>query len=193
MNSSFRDGKTTRLVPYEEKFAEKFCEWYFDYDYRFFFREFLQNLTEDQFKNLGDLLKRSGVYLVMILDVKTNEPIGAMTYTLEKISAKVYKWGIMLDRFHQHKTWAIDAIIVMCDFLFRCKHAHKTVVEFCDEDEHIHRITQKGGFDHEATLKEEIYIDGKYFDEARYSLSKKQFMQVYVGYLDDESGNLPLP
>lgn len=184
MSQTFRPGHVVKLVPYGPEHAEKFSEWYYDYDYRFFFRDFSQALTLEGLKTLGDGMARAGNHLLVITDKALNEPIGVMTYALEKATAKIYKFGIMMASTNQHKTWAIEAIIILADFLFIKNGAHKLVVEFSDKDAHIHRITAKGGFKHEATLPEELFVDGIYYDEARYALYESAYRELYGAYLD---------
>lgn len=180
----FRPGKFVRLVPYRAEHAEKLCAWYYDPDYRFFFRDFLQNLDLERFRKLGDDMAHSGVHLITILDAPTGEPIGLMTLLLEKRSARIFKFGIMLEHGYQGRSWAIEAIIILADYVFGKRGGRKYVVEFCTEDAHIRRITEKGGFTHEATFREEIFVDGKYHDEARYALSVEAYRERYSGYLD---------
>ena len=183
MLNSFRSGHVTDLKPCQAADADDLFRWYYDRSYRFFFREFQSQLSFEELKDLGDALSYGGITLLVIVDKTTGKNIGLMTFVLEKRCSRVYKFGIMLDEGCQHKTYAIDAIVVLGDFLFRVKNAHKLVVEFCDEDKHIHRITQKGGFKHEATLKEEVCLEGIFFDEARYSLMRETFFELYKDFL----------
>lgn len=184
MTEPFRPGHVVELAPYAVAHADKFAAWYYDYEYRFFFRHFSQTFQADDFKTLGDAMEHAGSPLVIILDKALQTPIGAMTYSLEKSSSRIYKFGIMMDRDTQHKTWAIEAIIILADHLFTKRKAHKLAVEFCDQDAHIHRITAKGGFNHDATLKEELFMDGVFMDEARYSLHEDDYRRLYGDYLD---------
>lgn len=185
MADPFRSGHVTELEFYTERDVDVLASWYYDQAYRFFFRHFAEVLDRDGLKKLGQHLLAGGTHLMVIREKSTQNPIGLMTFILEKASARVYKFGIMLDESFQRKTYAIDAIVILVDYLCRVKKAHKIVVEFSDQDMQIHRITQKGGFTHEATLKEEIFVDGKYFDEARYSLMDKTFFELYGDFLPE--------
>lgn len=185
MPSLFTPGKFTELVFYSEKYAEKMSEWYYDFDYRYFFRENIRQRTLEDFKVMRQDLAAGGVGLTVILDKVSREPVGLMTFQCTSNNSHVYRFGIMLEKGRQHKTHAIDAIIVLMDyFTHRCL-AHKVFVEICDDDKHIHRICQLGGFTHEATLKEEILMDGKYHDVARYYLMADAFKGYYGNYLSD--------
>lgn len=192
MTEKFRSGCVCRLVPYDKKHAQKFSEWYYDFDYRFFFRDFSEVLEPRHFEIIGDEMARGGNSLLIIEELATGDPIGIMTYRLEKPSAKIYKFGIMLDQNFQRKTYAIEAIILLGDHLFMKKGAHKLVVEFSAEDEQIFRITAKGGFTHDGTFKEELFIDGRYYDEARFSITRQVYLDVYAPYLES-LGELPTP
>lgn len=183
MAQTFRSGHVTELGFYTEQDADILASWYYDQAYRFFFRHFGEMLEMDGIRQLGRHLLAGGTHLLVIREKSTQNPIGLMTFILEKASAKVYKFGIMLHESFQRKTYAIDAIVILGDYLCRVKKAHKIVVEFSDQDAQIHRITQKGGFTHEATLKDEIFVDGKYFDEARYYLMDETFFELYGEFL----------
>ena len=183
MAHPFRDGNVVELVHFSEKYAEAVADWYYDMDYRFFFREFDEAMEIEEIKTLGQDMATAGNFLLVILNKETQEPIGLMTYTLEKRSARIYKFGIMLDNNVQNKSWAIDAINVLGDLCFRVKKCHKLVVEFRDCDKHIHRITAQGGFKHEATLPEEIQLDDKYYDEVRYSIYEDTYWDLYKDFL----------
>lgn len=189
MNSApeFRDGHFSRLVPFNPDHSEKLATWYYGQDYRFFFRDFTDALTMEALQKLDKSMARSGYRLLTILDKETAEPIGLMTYILEKPNAHIFKFGILLDANCQRKTVAIDAINILADFLFNKCFAHKLSVEFSDEDKQIHRITALGGFDHDATLKEELFMDGRYYDEARYSLHIDMYEALYSTYLDSKT------
>jgi RimJ/RimL family protein N-acetyltransferase len=179
----FREGHVVKLVRYGPEHAEKAAEWYYGFEYRFFFRDFTDPLDMEAIKNLHISMGRSGYHLLTILDKVTGAPIGLMTYILEKPNARIFKFGIMLDANCQRKTWAIDAINVLGDYLFNKCFAHKLTVEFADTDKQIHRITAQGGFTHDATLKEELFIDGKYIDEVRYSLHIDKYEELYSNFL----------
>lgn len=180
----FKPGQDCYLVRYRPEHAEQTMQWYYDFEYRFFFRDCSRISNPETFKELDKIYQRTGYTLLTIMDAKTDVPIGLMTLALEKTSAGVYKFGIMLDVNNQRKAVAIEAIIIMGDYLFNKRSARKLVVEFCDGDKQIHRICQLGGFTQEALLKEECFMDDKYWDEARYSFFNHQFDLLYADYLD---------
>lgn len=183
-DEDLRPGKATQLVCFRPEHADFVSAWYYDFQYRFFFRDFGTIADPAAFKTLDARLMRAGLTLLTIIDRATQKPIGVMTFMLEKAAASVYKFGILLDRDCQNRTFAIESIIILGDYLFNRRSARKLVVEFCERDTHIHRISQLGGFKHEATLPGEIFMDGEYLDEARSAFYNDQFDDLYGGYLD---------
>lgn len=191
-NHFFQVGKFVELVFFDpEKHAQILSEWYYDFNYRFFFRDFGEIADPEKFKKMHLSLLQSGIVLLMIVKKDTQQPLGLMTYNVEKPSAGVYKYGILLDRSVQGKSFAIDAIIILMDFLFNKKSCRKIVVEFCNEDQQIHRICQAGMYAQEALLKEEIFMDGEYKDEARYFIFNSTFDLYYGDYFDRQLTTTP--
>lgn len=183
MTKPFQNGHFVELAFYSKDDAAAVSTWFYDFDYRFFFRDFSFLVKIEDFPKLGENLARQGISLVTIKDKKTGNPVGLLTFGLEKPAAKIYKFGIMLDNKLQHKVFAVDALIVMGNYLFHQKDAFKVSLEFCAEDKHIKRITDKGGFTHDATLKDEVFVDGKRYDEERYSMTKEVYVKLYGEYL----------
>lgn len=180
----FQAGRECVLVRFRPEHADAVSAWYYDFEYRYFFRDYGKFTDPETFKTIDVLLARAGTVLLTILDVQTSQPIGLMTYSFEKRSANVYKFGIMLDATCQRKSTAIEAIIILGDYLFNKRSARKLIVEFSDGDAQIHRICRIGGFTQEALLKEECFMDDRYWDEARYSFFNHQFDELYEGYLE---------
>lgn len=180
----FTPGRECLLVRYRPEHADALSAWYYDFEYRYFFRDYGKFSDPEVFKTMDQIMARVGFVLLTILAADSGEPIGLMTYALEKKSASVYKFGIMLDSTCQRKTTAIEAIIILGEYLFNKRSARKLVVEFCDNDAQIHRICRIGQFTQEATLKEECFMDDQYLDEVRYSFFNHQFDDLYDGYLE---------
>lgn len=180
----FQPGRECFLTRFRPEHAEAVSNWYYNFEYRYFFRDYGKFSDPEIFKTIDQVLARAGFVLLTILDNQTGDPIGLMTFAVEKKSASVYKFGIMLDSSCQRKTTAIEAIIIMGDYLFNKCSVRKLVVEFSDNDAQIHRICQIGRFTQEALLKEECFMDDRYWDEARYSFFNHQFDDLYDGYLE---------
>lgn len=181
-----RIGNQVKLVPFDPKYAEAVSRWYYDVRYKVFFREFDDApLSIDDLKKFDKIMARSGHEVFIILEKKTDEAIGIMTNICLKKRAGVFRFGILLDKDHQHKTWAIEAIILNSFYLYDNCGCRKLVVNFLASDRHIQRITEKGGFTQDAVLQKETLMDGEHVDEVRYFIMKDTANELYRSYVDE--------
>lgn len=182
--AALKDGHQVRLVPFAPEHGDKVFAWYYDIAYQFFFRDFDRALTLDDCRNFNKLLALSGVECLVVQHIASGEIIGLMTHACLKRKPGVAKLGILLDQTLQHKTLAIEAIIILCDYLYHRLQFNKIIVEVLATDAHVRRITEKGGWTFEATLVKEAVLNGALVDEARYYLLKDQFDKLYGTYLN---------
>jgi len=180
-----RDGHVVRLLPFDPSHGEAVFSWFYDYEYRLFFREFDDPLSLEQCRDFGKIMMTSGVRVLTIVGKDNpSKPIGLITTMWLKKKSGVSRVGILLDKNCQHKTWCIEALIVVGDLLYRRLGCRKLVVEYMASDEHIRRISEKGGFVFESILKDEALIDGEYHDEVKYYMMRDVYEELYGNYLD---------
>lgn len=179
-----KEGFVVKLVPFAPEHAEKVFEWYYDVAYKLFFREFDAPLSLEQCRQFNLIMAKSGVTIFMIIEKETNLAIGMMTHCPLKRKSGVTRFGILLDKNFQHKTYAIEALIILGDFVYNRLGFRKLVIEYLASDTHIRRISEKGGWIFETILKEEALIDGEYVDEVRYHMFKKVYDELYGNYFD---------
>ncbi|MBX7149605.1 GNAT family N-acetyltransferase [bacterium] len=177
------NGMNVRLVPYETKHAFVLVNWYYDFRYAQFFRD----MDEEPYdtSSIGRLvegLARNGIVLLVIEELATDKPLGLMTWNMVKKKAGIYRFGILLDEDTQHKTLAIESIIIMSHYLYAGLGCTKMVVEFLASNTHIQRISEKGGFIREAVLDKEAFLNGEYVDEVRYYLTREKAYELYGEY-----------
>ena len=184
MNSFVKEGYKIRFVPWDPKFAPIVFNWYYDVTYKLFFREMDAPYTVDDLKKFDLIMGRAGVRLFMVLDKETSTPIGMVTHYCLKGKAGVNRIGIMMDKKHQHKTYTIEALIILGDYLYNRMGFNKLVIEFLAKDSHIRRIAEKGGWKYEATLVSETVVDGQRVDEVRYYMFKDTYLELYGNYFE---------
>lgn len=178
-------GTNVQLVPFHPDHAEAIYSWYYDVSYEAFFRDYPNvPLEKNDFHHFGDWIAKSGNGLFVIVHKDDNKPIGLMTYTCLKSKSGIFRFGILLDNEYQRKTYAIEAIILLCFYLFENKGATKLVVEFLERDQHIERITAQGGFHKEGLLLGEALISGEYLNELRYAITKQTVHELYGAYYE---------
>lgn len=165
-------------------------EWFYGYEYRYFFRENTQMLGPEDFQKFQEL-SPSGLQRMTLLENQSQTPVGHMTFNLVKPLAAIYNFGILLDKDHRGKTFCIEGCVLMMELLFRRLGAHKMVCDVSAEDVHLNRIIELGGFTHEATFKDEIFFENRYFDENHYVIFKDRFEEYYGDFAEKGIMNNP--
>lgn len=182
MSLSFKEGYVVNLTPFSPDHGTKVFAWYYDVAYKLFFREFDAVLSVEDCSKMDVMMARGGVSLNTIIDKESNQPIGLMTYLCLKQKSGVFRVGILLDKKCQHKTYAIEALIILGDRLYNHLGCRKLVVEYMADDTHIRRISEKGGFVYESVLKQEALVDGELKDEVKYYMTKEVYENLYGSY-----------
>ena len=186
-------GYNVRLVSFEERHARAVMNWYYDVRYEAFFREFPDEAMDlGEFKKFGIKMARVGLGLYVVEENSTGEAIGLMTHSCLKKKAGVFRFGIMLAAGKQHKSYAIECIILLGFYLIEHHGMQKYLVEFLESDTHIQRITEQGGFIRDGVLAREAFVGGEYVNEVRYYLTREMGYELYGAYhksLDDLPAN----
>jgi RimJ/RimL family protein N-acetyltransferase len=81
-------------------------------------------------------------------------------------------------------TVAIECIILLAFYLYNHKGCNKLVVDFLSDNQHIQRITEKGGFTRECLLTKESILGDQYVDEVRYTIFKDKAYELYGSYYE---------
>ncbi|MBI2339954.1 MAG: GNAT family N-acetyltransferase [Deltaproteobacteria bacterium] len=180
--SSTKEGHVVRLERFRPEHGKIVFRWFYDPAYRLFFRDFEDPLSLEQCKKFDKVMAGSGVGIFMIIEKSSDKPIGMVTHCCLKKKSGVNRIGIMLDKDFQHKTYAIEALIILLDYLYNRLGFKKIIVEYLASDHHIQRISEKGGWIREAVLKREAVVDGEYVDEVRYYMFKETYEELYGDY-----------
>lgn len=79
----------------------------------------------------------------------------------------------------QMKGYASDALKAIIKFSFLDVNFHKIQVYHKEDNIASKRVIEKNGFRYEGTLREHIFIDGKYLNRLYYSILKSEWKQNY--------------
>lgn len=114
-----------------------------------------------------------GTYNFAIEDVKTNKYIGGCGIQGVNWLARVATIGIMIgDKDYWGKGYGTDAMKVLINFIFNDMNINKIRLGTFSFNERAIKSYKKCGFEIEGVLKNEIFKDGKYYDEIIMSLFK---------------------
>jgi RimJ/RimL family protein N-acetyltransferase len=107
-----------------------------------------------------------GNYNFAIEDIETNKYIGGCGIQNVNWLARVATVGIMIgDKDYWGKGYGTDAMKVLINFIFNDMNINKIRLGTFSFNERAIKSYEKCGFKVEGVLKDEIFKDGKYYDE----------------------------
>ena len=123
-----------------------------------------------------EFIAQDNIYLE-IHHIKDNKPIGIVGLLdvdwlnrNANISVNIGEseyWG---------KGIAGEALKLLFNYAFEDLNLHKLVAGIYTPNVRSKRVFEKLGLHHEATLKEEVYVDGKYYDSEIFTLYKEEWL-----------------
>ncbi|AGK98072.1 acetyltransferase, ribosomal protein N-acetylase [Clostridium pasteurianum BC1] len=117
----------------------------------------------------------SGEYNFAIEDIKTNKYIGGCGIQKVNWLTRVAVVGIMIgDKDYWSKGYGTDAMKVLMKFIFEDMNINKIRLNTFSFNERAKKCYEKCGFEVEGILKNEIFKEGKYYDEIIMSAFSKK-------------------
>jgi len=127
----------------------------------------LMNTVHETRKLIETMLDResAGTHLYASMVLKsTQEIIGtAMVFNFDKEANKA-EIGYVIHRNHWGKGYGSEIVALMTDFAFQSLHLHKLYAYVVDANIGSARILEKNGYELEGRLKDNYFIDNKYYD-----------------------------
>ncbi len=109
---------------------------------------------------------KNGEYNFAIEDIKTKKYIGGCGIQTVNWLARVATVGIMIgDKEYWGKGYGTDAMKVLMKFIFQNMNIHKIRLSTFSFNLRAKKCYEKCGFEVEGILKDEIFKDGRYYDE----------------------------
>lgn len=108
----------------------------------------------------------SGEYNFAIEDIKTKKYIGGCGIHKVNWVARVAEVGIMIgDKNYWGKGYGTDAMKVLMKFVFEEMNMNKIRLSTFSFNERAIKCYKKCGYEVEGVLKNEVFKEGKYYDE----------------------------
>lgn len=107
-----------------------------------------------------------GTHLLVVAD----DPVGIVGFEEREPPWGVVEVGYFLDPEAWGNGYATAAVDLLVGYAFRERRAAKAVASVYETNPASARVLEKVGFDHEATLPEEAFVDGDRVDVERYGL-----------------------
>ena len=117
---------------------------------------------------------QDGSYNFAIEDIETKKYIGGCGIQEVNWLSRVATVGIMIgDKEYWGKGYGTDAMKVLIDFIFNKMNIRKIRLSTFSFNMRARKSYEKCGFEVEGILKDEIFKDGKYYDEIIMSVFNK--------------------
>lgn len=179
MSEILATGPRLELITYEDVYADLRFEWFYSPQYQNYFRDELHYMfSPESFEGMAEKIKKAGQNLLVLRERQTQRGVGLMNYSAHKPLARVYRFGVMLDQDFQGAAMCIEACILLCELLFQKLSAQKIICDVWAEDRHLNAMILRGGFVHESTAKNEVFLNGQYSDENRYVMFRDDYFRM---------------
>ena len=161
-------GNNIKLVPYDEQ--------YLNYLYSHIIMNKVEGFEECKLKQKKDLYNfMSNKNLNMKLFIKdlSNDKICGYIggYNYNKIDGYIYISTILGEKEKKNK----EAINIFVQYIFKCFPIRKIYCEICDNNKDKLITFQDMGFQREATLEEDTFFDGTYYNKHILSLYREDY------------------
>lgn len=166
-----------------EEEIEKFTEWLNDFEVTDYIGRTNQIMTYDTereylekaAKNTGD--KRS----FNIIEKETDKLIG--TIGLENVNwiERNAVLGIFIgDNDFRNKNYGAEAIKLLLEYGFKYLNLHSIRLDLLSINERAHKCYLKCGFKDTGASREQIFLNGKYYDKLHMDILENEFSGSYI-------------
>lgn len=119
---------------------------------------------------------KNGEYNFAVEDMETHSYIGGCGINEVNWTARIATVGIMIgDKNYWNKGYGTDAMKVLIKFIFENMNIRKIKLNVFSFNIRAQKCYEKCGFKVEGILKDELFKDGKYYDEIIMSLFNNEY------------------
>lgn len=159
-------GKYVKLIPYDEQ--------YIDYLYMHLTTNKIEGFEECELKQKNDLYKfmNNSNAKVFIKDISNDKVIGYISgYNYNKVDGYIYIASIL----EQKNDFSKEALNLFINYLFKCFPIRKIYCEVYENNQNKIDIFNTMGFIEEASLKDDMFFDGRYYNKSVLALYREDY------------------
>jgi RimJ/RimL family protein N-acetyltransferase len=177
----FIKGDRIDLVAENSKWVDLFCKWRNDPDIRQYYRNFWPRTTEEIKKWLEPAPRGQIKEFIdfTIYHKADKRPIGSIGFGhIDWTSRKANISAMIGESEYWGKGIIIEAARLLINYGFIELNLHKINAGIFSPNDRSLRAAEKLGFKKETVFKEHIYVDGKYHDNHRFALFKRDWLKL---------------
>lgn len=168
-----------RLIGLEPAHWVHIYGWSNSGEYNYFFGN-LPPLTSE----LASKFNSRGVNLLIVNPKNIDEVYGLVSISNIQERNRNVHYNILIDKKCQGQDIAKEASKLAIYYIMNCLNMYKVIAEVNEDNDVSKTLTESFGFEFEAKLKQEVYIDGEFKDVIRYRLTKGPFNKSYKSVVE---------
>ena len=173
-------GDRIYLSPRNSEDVEQFTQWLNDFETTDYLGRSGTLITiEGEKKYLEENNSPESTFVIVTLD--NNKMIG--TVSLEKINwrNRTATLGIFIGEKDYHsKSYGTEAINLILEYGFKYLNLHSIKLDLVSANERAHKSYLKCGFKDTGYTRDNIFINGKYYDKLHMDILENEFTGEYI-------------
>lgn len=176
----FLEGKNINLCPTNLEHINLYTKWGNDPDVRRYSRNVIPWRLEEV-KKWNESQERSVKKEIAfeIWHKKDNKPIGTAGFSnINWFNRNANIFATIGEPDYWGQDFGTEVSKLLVDYGFEELNFHKIYAGIYSPNKRSLRAAEKIGLKYEATLKEQIYIDGEYVDEVKFAIFKEDWLKT---------------
>ena len=170
-------GKNIYFSPLNENDYELYTKWLNDENVSRGINQVHNIITEAYEKNWISKAYEKNRYQFVVVDIKSNKPIGIYGLELKNAISKRYHFvGFIGEETYRGKGLGTEALKLLTKFAFEILNAHTMYSTIYEFNEASIKSAIKAGFKKSGAFRESVYYNMKYYDEIIFEMTKQNYI-----------------
>ncbi len=178
----FLRGKRVVLRPILREDISLILRWINDPEVTQYLKTYLPKMEANENEWINNLHKETD-HNIMLMIVVEEKPIGIMGFNNIDWKDRIAITGAFIgEKEYWGKGYGTDAKMVLLDYAFNILNLRKICSSVICFNERSHAYLVKCGYVQEGTLAQQVYFQGRYWDEIIMAVFKENFMKLWEEY-----------
>ncbi|GAA0773758.1 GNAT family protein [Clostridium subterminale] len=123
-------------------------------------------------------LSTNNCRIAFAIDTLDGIHVGRINILLDDDKNGTFGIGLKIDRDHRGKGYGTSAVKLLLKYGFMERRLNKYSVSVLEGNEGSIKMHKKLGCEQEGVLKQNIYTNGRYYDEIYFGLTKEMYLNI---------------